>query len=411
MLRRAVSALLLAATALPAAAADTIWPTLADDFQLAEHYRHPQVQRWVAAFKRRPHNAQRLLARSRPVIWHLMQRARLASVPAEIALLPAIESGFHLDARSSQRAAGLWQFRAPTARQFGLSITDWYDGRYDPIRATDAALRYLTYLNDLFDNWLLAVAAYNAGEGSVRRAIAKAAHPGAAVAFWDLPLPSETSRHVPRWLALSAIVDDPKGHGIELPDVPGVPMTAQVTLDYQTALVNVAKLSGAPLKRLQKLNPGLRRDATDPDGPHELLLDAEHAGRLQAAIAAGRTPRLSYRMHRVASGDTLSQLAEGAGTTVKQLRQLNRLASNRIRIGRELLMPVGLTRPSTPRKPLPDGPDNHHPRVHTVAAGESLWTIARRYDTSVRMLARWNRLLASDTLRVGRELVIWVPSA
>lgn len=407
-LRLALLASALLAWAWPATGSDSLWPELVARMQLLEQQRHPKVRQWLARCRQAPHETRQLLVRARPLLWHLHAATQRRNLPAELALLPAIESAFRLTARSGQQAVGLWQFRPATARRFGLRIDDWYDGRLDALRATEAALDYLEYLRDRFDDWLLAVAAYNAGEGRVAAALRRAGDVPLSRAFWATDLPTETDHHVPRWLALAAVVRDPGSCGIDLPAVPDRPLLRAVTTPGQSALVDVARLSGADPDRLRRLNPALRRAATPPQGPHRWLLDEADAARLEAAMAAGRVPRLRLAAHRVAPGETLSHIATRSHTTVAHLRALNGLRGNLIRAGRELLVPVGLQPPPPPR-PVQAGPPGWRRVEHRVAPGESLWTIARRYGTQVRQIARWNGMHPRDTLRAGRSIVVYTP--
>ena len=397
----------LAVVATPAAADPDggIWPSLREDFHLQRYFDNPAVQAWKQRYRNHRYNTDTLLERSRPWLWHLKQAAIDRQLPAELALLPAIESAFDPTARSSWRAVGMWQFMAPTAKVYGLGASDWYDGRNDVLRSTAAAMDYLQYLHDRFGTWPLAVAAYNAGEGRISGALRKVSQQDRS--FWALKLVRETREHVPRWLGLAAFIHEADQNGDRLPEIADRPMVSRVVLPGQIALPVAAELSGVPVSLLQELNPALRMGATDPDGPHELTLPIAAAAQLDKKVSTMSAEQLvRYERYEIRDGDSLSVLAAKRGTTVREIRRINQMQSNRIRAGRSLLLPVGVKR--APTKPnLPQGPEGHRRYVHVVSSGDSLWTLARKYRTSTRQLAYWNSMSTRDPLRIGKELVIW----
>lgn len=403
--------LLLAA--LPAAAqADPdggIWSSLREEFRLQKYYDNPTVQSWTRRYEAHRYNTDTLLERSRPWLWHIKQAAIERGVPAELALLPAIESGFVPTARSSWKAVGMWQFMAPTAKVYGLHASDWYDGRRDVLRSTKAAMNYLHYLHDRFGNWLLAVAAYNAGEGRISGALRKVSADDRS--FWSLKLVRETREHVPRWLGLAAYVYRADINTDALPKIADRPLVRRVKLPGQIALPVAAELSETSVELLQQLNPALRMGATDPEGPHELLLPVQAALTLERKLVDMPDARLiRYERYQIRGGDSLSVLASQRGTTTEELRRINRLDNNNIRAGRSLLLPVGLKK-AAPEQELPAGPQGYRKHLHKVEKGDSFWTLARRYQTSSKKIAYWNSMSTRDPLRIGRQLVVWQPES
>ena len=375
------------------------------------------IRRHADWYARHPDYLERVLNRARPYLPHVAAEIAARGLPAELAFIPVIESAFDPFAYSHGRAAGLWQIVPGTGKRFGLKQNWWYDGRRDVVESTRAALDYFEYLHKFFDgDWLLAVAAYNSGEGTVRRAIRKNEAAGRPTDFWSLRLPRETQGYVPRLLGLAAVLADPEGHSLSLPPVAPTPAFAVVELDGQIDLAVAAELAGIELAELQALNPGFNRWATDPDGPHRLLLPLDTDASFLAALAElPPTERVRWHRHEVAAGDTLGGIARRYRTTVRVLQSVNGISGTNIRLGSHLMVP-------TSTRSLDDYPLSATNRLastqqrersgrvraeHTVRSGESLWTIARNHGVGVRELAAWNGMAPGDTLAVGRELVIW----
>lgn len=401
-------------------ASDDLIAQLRANFGLPRLER-PEVMQQVALFERHPAYFERVLNRARPYLPHVAQEVEARGLPAELAFLPMIESEFDPFAYSHGRAAGLWQIVPATGRHFGLKQNWWYDGRRDVMASTRVALDYLQYLHGLFDgDWLLAVAAYNSGQGRVGRAIRKNRAAGRPTDFWHLRLPPETRDYVPRLLALARVLNDPAAHGLSLPRIPREAAFADVALDGQIDLAVAAELAGIELEKLQMLNPAFNRWATDPDGPHRLLLPVDSVPAFQAAVA--KLPpeeRVRWRRHRVRSGETLGGIAQRYKTTVDTLQSVNGLSGTRIRAGAHLMIPSATL--STTEYPLSAAnrlastqSRDRQGRVrsdYTARRGDSLWTIARRHGVGVRELAAWNGMAPGDTLSIGRELVVWVPES
>ena len=339
---------------------------------------------------------------ARPWLYHVTRRLAMREIPGEIALLPAVESGYKARAVSSRGAAGLWQILPGTARDLKLSRSWWYDARHDAPASTDAALDYLTSLRDLFNgDWMLAVAAYNCGPGNVRRAIRRAGLriETAEYAAIERYLPRETRSHMARWLVLSEIVAMPRLHNVRMKTIPWRPYFTEVPVTSQINLATAARRAGLPPAELALLNLGFRRGMTAPNGPHRVLVPAEHADRLARELSRVRPVQFAERRrYRIREGDTLSMIAQAHGTTVKTLMAANRLDSHLIRVGRDLMIPVSGRTSSEPVAAAEQG-------MHVVSRGESLWLIARLYRTTVSSLRDWNRLApGSNLLHPGQQL-------
>jgi len=373
-------------------------------------------------YAKHPDYLARVFDRANRYLYHIVTEIERRGMPLDLALLPVVESAFDPFAYSHGRAAGLWQIIPGTGRRLGLDQDWWFDGRRDVIESTRAALDYLEQLHAMFDgDWLLAVAGYNSGEGNVARALKRAREAGHGTDFWSIKryLPAETRTYVPRLLAIRDLVRDAAERGIELPLIANAPYFEVVELDGQIDMALAAELAGLERDELYALNPGVNRWATDPDGPHRLLVPAAKAADFTVSLASlGERDRVRWTRHRVKSGETLLGLATQYHTTVNVLREINGIRGNTIRAGDYLMIPHALealptyTQSVDARAARTVGTErNGERRTHVVRAGESLWSISRRYGVNVRALARWNAMAPGDVLSVGRELVVWVPEA
>ena len=208
-----------------------LWARIRSGFRLPSP-DNPAVDAEVDWFVRNQGFIERTINRAQPYLYHIVEQVEARDVPSEIALLPVVESAFQPFAYSPARAAGIWQFIPETGRRFGLRQSWWYDGRRDVIASTRAALDYLTALQEQFGgDWLLAIAAYNCGEGNVARAIQENQRRGLPTDFWSLPLPDETRSYVPRLLAFSRVVSDPGAYGLQLASIPNAPYITRVSID------------------------------------------------------------------------------------------------------------------------------------------------------------------------------------
>ncbi|WP_119395517.1 LysM peptidoglycan-binding domain-containing protein [Salinibius halmophilus] len=392
---------------------DDLWARLRSQMQL-DHDVHSRMEPHIAYYARHQGYIDRVSERSSRYIYHIMNEIEARGLPAELALLPIVESAYDAFAYSHGRASGLWQFIPSTGRAYGLEQDWWYDGRRDVIAATDAALTYLAKLNDQFDgDWMLALAAYNSGAGTVRRAQEAARSAGKSTDYWSLSLPRETRQYVPKLLALSAIIEDPESYGIELPSITDEPYFEVVDIAGQIDLAQVAQLSGVSTDEIYMLNPAFNRWATRPEGPHRILVPINHANQLREGLAQlPDNERLNWNRHVVKSGESLIVLAKKYNTTVDVIRDVNGITGNLIRVGEALMIPTASASEyrlsSESRLSANQEREREGNRVeYEVQAGDSFWLISQKYGVSSRSLAAWNNMAPGDTLRIGQKLVIW----
>ncbi len=371
-------------------------------------------------FLRHPEYLSRVFTRAQRFLPHIVDELERRELPVELALLPIVESAFDPFAYSHGRAAGLWQIIPGTGRRFGIEQNWWYDGRRDILDSTRGALDYLTALHEMMDgDWLLAIASYNSGEGNVRRGVRRNRKAGKPTDFWNIRVPRETSTYVPRLLALVEIVRDPAGYGLTLPVVVDEPQFEIVETGSQIDLALAAGLAGIDMDTLYAFNPGLNRWATDPKGPHRLVLPLGQSAPFTEGLAAvPEDQRVRWKRHKVRSGQTISEIADYYKTTIAEVRDANNLRGNTIRAGSYLMIPMA-TEPLTAyvksadarRDRIQNTARKGHKVEHVVASGESFWAISRRYDVGTRELAKWNGMAPRDTLSIGQKLVVWTDSA
>jgi len=401
----------------PAEAQTDLWARVRDGLQM-EPRNDPRIEAELAAYTRSADYIARVADRAEPYLHYIVEELERRNMPAEIALLPMVESAYRPFAYSSGRAAGLWQFIPSTGLHYGLKQTWWYDGRRDIVASTQAALDYLERLYELFSDWELALAAYNAGEGTVGRAIRANHAKGLPTDYWNLPLPAETQSYVPRLLAIRALIADPARYDLELRSIPNEPYLTVVEIGTQIDLALAAELADISVDQLYQLNPGFNRWATDPDGPHLLVVPIENAARFELALSElPPQQRIKWHRYQIARGDSLISIANRYHTTVEVLRQVNELSGTTIRAGQHLIVPIA-SKPAEHYSlsagqrlaQVQNRQRTGQKQMHTVQQGDTLWGISRRFKVSIDQLAAWNGLSPKDTLRPGQSLAIWTTS-
>src|SRR5579863_8785245 len=368
------------------------------------------VDQQLGWFASHPDYLERSFARAELYLYHIVTELEARGMPLEIALLPIVESAFEPYAYSRARASGLWQFIPDTGSRYGLKQDWWYDGRRDVIESTRAALDYLQSLHDEFDgDWLLAIAAYNCGEAMVERAVEANRTAGRPTDFWSLWLPGETRAYVPKLLAMKRLVGDPETYGLAFSPIPNQPYFERVGTETQINLKVAAEVAGITPEELYELNPAFHRWATDPTGPHYLLVPVDAADVFAENIRQ-LTPdqRLGVAHYSVVRGDSIASVAARFHTTVNVIRELNDMPSRGLTVGDDLRVPSAVT--ELPPKVMlaaarVDG-RLRSARLHVqiVRRGDSLYAIARRSGMNVNVLALMNGMHPDDTLRAGQRI-------
>ena len=405
---------LLLAAAEEDAEAD-LWQRVRTGFELTvpDNRRVQQELDWYA---RHPDYMQRVAERANPYMYYVVDVIEENNMPSELALLPIVESAFQPFAYSHGRAAGIWQFIPSTGKRFGLQQNWWYDGRRDVYASTRAAVELLNTLHRQFNgDWLLALAAYNSGAGTVQKAIRRNQRRGKPTDFWSLDLPQETRAYVPKLLALKKLIAQPTDYDLALPTIPDQPYFARVELGSQIDLARAAKLAQITMDELYRLNPGYNRWATAPDGPHHLLIPLDRIETFSAGLAAlPADQRISWIRYRIRSGDTLSTIAAKHRISITTLKKVNHIRGTQLRAGRSLMIPVASQSASsyrlsaTQRKQTQQNQPRKGTRVvHIVRKGDTFWDLSRKHNVSTRALAKWNGMAPRDPLVPGQKLVIW----
>ena len=300
---------------------------------------NPRVDFYLEQYQREVLWINKILNRGTPFIGYVVQSLESRFMPAELALIPAIESGFRSNVKSSVNAAGIWQIVPITAREIGVERNTWFDGRGDIVDSTTAAIDYLSYLNAEFNgNWELTLAAYNAGPGRVRGAIRKNIKANKPTDFWSLDLPEETLNYVPKIVAMLELIKDPDTKGLHLPDLPATANFTVVDVGKRISLDHAAVIGDLDESLLRQLNGGLIHHVTPPKGPHEIVIPTAAAEQFKQGIeVAGDTQLYSLPLtHTVVAGDSVSTIAHKYGISQRKLLELNSLDTSRIMIGQRL---------------------------------------------------------------------------
>src|SRR5574340_1037398 len=380
---------------------DDVWQRIRNGFGIAEDTSlNPLIGLHESWFAARPESVLRLVERSRPYLYHIVEELDRRAMPMEIALLPMIESAYNSAALSPAAASGIWQFMPATGRDYGLRQDNWYDGRGDFTAATRAALDYLAKLYLDFGDWQLALAAYNCGEGCVTRAIRRNAQEGLPTDYASLDLPNETRHYVPRLLAIKNLIRSPEQYGLAIKALPNQPYFDQVTVHASMDIHSAARLANMSSNEFIALNAAFPRKLIHSDTPVKLLLPVDKVDAFQRNLETGSWD--TWKPYAVKKGERPGSIAKRFDVSVARLEEHNQFHLKRGKFvhAQTILVPVkgggvaaaGLSSPAS---------------RHVVRRGETLFGVARRYGLSVAQLTAANPKLGSR-LKAGQ--VVRLPS-
>lgn len=395
----------------------TVWTRIRDGFKVPD-MQNSVVEANVAKYSKRPDYLQRMADRSQKYLYHIIEEVDARGMPTEIALLPFVESAFVTNAKSRVKAAGLWQFMPATGRDYSLDQTMWLDKRYDVLQSTSAALTYLQRLYDEFGSWPLALAAYNWGEGNLRRAIKRNQAKGLPTDYMSLKMPDETRNYYPKLQAIKNIVKDPRNFGIKLPTVYNEPFFVQIFKDQDIDVKRAAQLAGMSQAEFSTLNPSFNRPVIVASHNHSMLMPTDKIDTFVENLVTYRMsgkPLSSWTTYRVKPEDTIASIAKKAHMSEEALREANQIPSGRrIKPGSLVLVSrdSGLGEAEDISSDTIDASfalaQDFRRVSYRVRKGDTLPRVARRLGVSAKTIASSNRLKGSR-LKVGQMLYVNVP--
>ena len=370
-------------------------------------------------YSTRPDYILRMTERSNKYLFHIVEELERRNMPTELALLPFIESAFNPQAVSSAKAAGMWQFMPATGKHFDLKQNAFRDDRRDVLASTRAALDYLQKLHDMFGDWDLALAAYNWGEGSVGRAIAKNKRAGLGLAYTDLSMPAETRLYVPKLQAIKNIVANPMAFNTRLPLIGNHPYFQTVDIKHDIDVALVAKLAEVTVEDFKALNPsGGSRPVILAAGTPQILLPWDNAIIFQSNLDAFSGGRLaSWTVWRAPTTMKPADAAKRVGMTEAELRSINKIPPRVvIKAGSSLLVPRPTQLVADVAEHVADNgqlslaPDTILKRtVLKARKKDSVASLAKRYRVSPASVAEWNKVSASAVFKAGQQVVMFLP--
>ena len=428
---------------------DDLWQRIKNGYAMPES-TSPLTRNHEEWYSSRPDYVKRMVERSQRYLFHVVEEVEKRGMPTEIALLPMIESAYNPQAYSTSRASGIWQFVPSTGKYFGLKQNWWFDNRRNITFATEAALTYLQKLHAMFGAWDLALAAYNAGEGTVSRAIERNRRLGLPTDYESLNLPPETKNYVPKLQAVKNLMTNPGNYGLKIQTISNTPYFAKVTAPAQIDAHLAAKLAEISDEEFLALNPSFNRPViTGENKSLELLLPILSAQTFRTNLENYNKPLVSWKTYLAKRGENLEKIASKFGIHVSKLRDVNDLpAQNKIKKPATILVPNGNQTDFKPKSIVtPNAADNsvtasasntsnlslqsvdnigvadnqedwlnintkqeNEPTPksgvrHKVKHGEVMAEIAKRYGVSVKQIMAVNSLKTSK-VKVGQVLKI-----
>jgi membrane-bound lytic murein transglycosylase D len=402
-------------SALPGTEDADIWTRIRKGFGIPD-LENPLVDRQIQWYSARPGHMQRTSERASRYLFHVVQELEKRGMPTELALLPFIESAFDPQALSTAKAAGMWQFIPSTGLHYKLKQNMFTDERRDVLASTDAALTYLQKLHGMFNDWQLALAAYNWGEGAVQRAVNRNLAAGLPIDFDTLSaqMPGETRNYVPKLQAVKNIIAMPGDYGIDLPSVDNQPYFVSIGKTRNIDVKIAAQLAELPLDEFNALNPQFNRPVIIGGKDARILLPESHAEKFKANLSRFTQTLSSWTMHTVSgTRERIETIASRFRTTPDVIRSVNQIPPKMLlEAGSSILVPKTGAAMETEITPamassarlliVPDVPDFKHIYVK-AGKRDTLHSVASRYRVSVAQIKQWNSL-HRDTLTHGQRL-------
>ncbi|SES66951.1 transglycosylase SLT domain-containing protein [Thorsellia anophelis] len=413
----------------------TVWQYMAKEMTMPTE-SNSRIEKEIDFYKNKQRYFTDVSTRAEPYMYWLSEQIKERKMPMELVLIPIIESAFRTDVVSSQNAAGIWQIVPSTGKNFGLKQNQLYDGRHDVVASTTAALDLLERLHKMFDNdWLLAIAAYNSGEGRVMQAIAKNKKQGKPTDFWSLStLPPTTKQYIPRLLALQSIFKNPEKYGVKLAKADKANALIPVKIDQPIELSAAADQIGISANRLQHLNAGYKKGVTNANGEHYILLPRALETQFISSIESGQIARAKVKsstdqpntqtasnsknktpntqgQYTIEKGDSLSLIASKNNVKISDLKKWNNLTDKSLILPGQKLI-VNSTKLANAQNNTAQKNDTNKRQkiVYTVKQGDSLGKIAQKHGVKLAELKSWNTIKDDKKLKLGSKVTVYVDS-
>ncbi|HSI51001.1 MAG TPA: transglycosylase SLT domain-containing protein [Ideonella sp.] len=412
----------------PGAPIDPLALTAQEDLwqRIRNGYAMPDLEGDLVAnreqfYAAKPEYMRRMAERGGRYLYHVVEELEKRHMPTELALLPFVESAFNPQAISVAKASGMWQFVPATGKDYALKQNIFRDDRRDVLASTRAALDYLDRLHTMFNDWQLALAAYNWGEGNVQRAIARNEKAGLPTDYASLKMPDETRYYVPKLQAIKNIIAKPEQFAVQLPPLKNHPYFLTVPIERDMDVALAAKLANVPMEEFKQLNPQMNKPVILAAGTEQVLLPYDNANLFADNLRAFHGQLASWTAWQAPRTLHPADVAKQVGMSEAQLREVNRIPPRMlVKAGSTLLVPRGAKLDADVPEALADNatmalaPDVPPLRRMTLRAGkkgDSVAAVAQRYRVSAAQVAAWNKVTAAAKFKPGVSYVVFVPQA